>query len=263
MRKSIRFLGCFVFLFEGMGGLDLVPAHQATSTEVNSGNREEFVQKICERTLEMANGIPSGDEGFLKLTATVMVIAMTESPKRPLVENNEAVILSLAILVGEDRVRSLARFRFSLKANEVERLRNRISLRNRNDLARHFWVSAGLAVLTGEKQALAVGVSKELMDSVPGGSGFSFVDLLADQAGVRFAVNAIRDDAHATVLKNRIEKGLTIPDIIPNIEELPEGISADLFQTEYGGMGGKKTRELLKNIQSRLESCKALKNNEP
>lgn len=258
MIRSILLVRYSMVLFGIVGSVHCVAANQVTSSEENSSDREEAVQKICERTLELAPEVPSGDEGFIKLFSLAMEIATKENPKQTVRENNEAAILSLAILVGEDRVRRLARFRFSLKPSEVEKLRNRITLRKRNDLARHFWVSAGLTILSGEKQALAVGVGKELMDSTPGGSGFSFVDLLADQAGIRFAANAMRDEASAIAIKDLIEKKLEIHDVFPNIDELPEGISAERFQAEFGGMGGNKTRELLKDMQARLESCKAL-----
>ncbi len=258
MIRSMLLVRFSMVLFGIVGSVHCVAANQVTSSEKNSSNREEVVQKICERTLELAPEVASGDEGFIKLCSLVMEIATKENPKRTVRENNEAAILSLAILIGEDRVRTLARFRFTLKQNEVEKLRNRITLRKRNDLARHFWVSAGLTILSGEKQALAIGVGKEMMDSTPGGSGFSFVDLLADQAGIRFAANAMRDEASAIAINDLIEKKLEIHDVFPSIDELPEGISAERFQAEFGGMGGNKTRELLKDMQARLESCKAL-----
>ncbi|MCE9631508.1 MAG: hypothetical protein K8S94_12445 [Planctomycetia bacterium] len=40
----------------------------------------------------------------------------------------------------------------------------------RADLSQHFWVSAALAVLADEQPSLAVGLSKEAMDSTPGDS---------------------------------------------------------------------------------------------
>jgi uncharacterized protein YfiM (DUF2279 family) len=258
MIRSIQLVRFSIFLFGIVGIAHCEAANQVTTAEENSSNREEVVQKICERTLELASEVPSGDEGFIKLFSLVTEIVTKENPKLTVRENNEAAILSLAILIGEDRVRTLARFRFTLNPNEVEKLRSRITLRKRNDLARHFWVSAGLTILSGEKQALAVGVGKEVMDSTPGGSGFSFVDLLADQAGIRFAANAMRDEASAIAIKDLIEQKLEIQDVFPSIDELPEGISAERFQAEFGGMGGKKTRELLKDMQARLESCKAL-----
>lgn len=258
MIKSTPLVRFSFVLFWIAGSAHCVTANQVTSSDENSTNRELVVQKICERTLELALEVPSGDEGFIKLFSLVTEIATKENPKRTVRENHEAAILSLAILIGEDRVRTLARFRFNLNPNEVEKLRSRITLRKRNDLARHFWVSAGLTILSGEKQALAVGVSKEIMDSTPGGSGFSFVDLLADQAGIRFATNATRDEANAIAIKDLIEKTLEIQDVLPSFDELPEGISAESSQAEFGGMGGKKTRDLLKDMQARLESCKAL-----
>ena len=258
MIRSIPLVSFSIVLFGIVESVHCLAANQVTTAEENSSNREGAVQKICERTLALAPEVPSGDEGFIKLFSLVTEVATKESPKRTVRENNEAAFLSLAILIGEDRVRTLARFRFTLKPNEVENLRNRVTLRKRNDLARHFWLSAGLTILSGENQALAVGVGKEMMDSTPGGSGFSFVDLLADQAGIRFATNATRDEGSAIAIKDLIEQKLDIQDVFPSFDELPEGITAERFQAEFGGMGGKKTRELLKDMQARLESSKAL-----
>lgn len=110
------------------------------------------------------------------------IISDTPGNMSAVVENNKVAILSLAVLVGEDRIRTLARFRFSLNSNNVEKLRTVLRL-IRNDLSKHFWASAGLTVLSGEKQAIAVGVGKELMDSAPGGSGFcSWIYWLIRQA---------------------------------------------------------------------------------
>lgn len=268
--RCLVFCGGILQLFCFVGWFSVEAfACQASSREESRSLRETAVLKVCERILEKADEIPSGDEGFVQLTTIAFrlvhsqdtivqspsIISDTPGNMSAIVENNKVAILSLAVLVGEDRIRTLARFRFSLNSNNVETLRNRVTVLNRNDLSKHFWVSAGLTVLSGEKQAIAVGVGKELMDSAPGGSGFSFVDLLADQAGIRFAANAISDEPHAIAIRDRIEKGLVIQDVMPSIDALPEGISTDRFQTEYGGMGGKKTRELLKDIQFRLESC--------
>lgn len=66
------------------------------------------------------------------------------------------------------------------------------------------------------------------------------MDLLADQAGIRFAANAISDEPHAIAIRDRIEKGLVIQDVMPSIDALPEGHPTDRFQTEYGGMGWEK-----------------------
>src|SRR3546814_20196288 len=58
-------------------------------------------------------------------------------------------------------------------------------LHGRADTPKHWVLSAALTMFMDEKTGRAIGLWKELDDSLPGGSGFSFVDLAADMAGVR------------------------------------------------------------------------------
>ena len=60
------------------------------------------------------------------------------------------------------------------------------TLLGRRDLAQHFFVSGYLTATMGAEAANAAGVAKELVDANTT-SGFSFADLAADRAGVRFA----------------------------------------------------------------------------
>lgn len=60
-----------------------------------------------------------------------------------------------------------------------------------NDKAKHFWVCAALALFGGAGLgawwgvvlALGAGVAKEAWDSRPGGTGWDWMDLVADAAG--------------------------------------------------------------------------------
>ncbi len=47
-------------------------------------------------------------------------------------------------------------------------------------------------------------------------------------------------------------------DYFPPIEGLPEGISRDDFQNEYGGLGGERTKRVVDEFQSRLATCRGL-----
>ena len=104
---------------------------------------------------------------------------------------------------------------------------------------------------------MAVGVAKEMMDSA-GGSGFSFVDLTADRAGTLFCIAATRDEASARAMQRMIRNGTALEDYIPNTLDLPEGITSVDFKNEYGGLGGARTDELVKEIIRRLADCRAL-----
>src|SRR5262245_37494696 len=60
------------------------------------------------------------------------------------------------------------------------------TLRGRHDWMMHFAVSGALTAQLGPDAAEQIGLTKELLDSREGGSGFSFGDLAADYAGVAF-----------------------------------------------------------------------------
>jgi hypothetical protein len=131
-------------------------------------------------------------------------------------------------------------------------LRRRILLGGRGDLSQHFWVSAALTVLSDEQRSLEVGLAKEMMDSTPGGTGFSFVDMAANSAGIRLAAVATRTSRSAHDLQTRIRQGVEVSDLLPSIRGLPEQITSDRFQTEFGGLGGPETRRLLGEIDRRI-----------
>ena len=108
----------------------------------------------------------------------------------------------------------------------------------RNDLARHFWVSAALAILSDEKRSMTVGIAKEMMDATEGGSGFSFDDLAADRAGTLLAIAATKNTANARNLQTLVGQGVVIADFFPGVEGLPSGLTREEFQSGFGGLGG-------------------------
>ena len=65
---------------------------------------------------------------------------------------------------------------------------------------------------------MTVGIGKEMMDATPGGSGFSFVDLAADRAGVLFASAATNSSDSARALQMQVRRGLNTADYCPDIE---------------------------------------------
>jgi len=106
-----------------------------------------------------------------------------------------------------------------------------VSLAGRADLAKHFALSAALAAAADPSIGRALGTWKELDDSLAGGSGFSFVDLAADRAGLRLG-EAAADPARAGRLASRFAAG--VPDLLPlSTLGLTEGISAEVFERRY------------------------------
>ena len=69
---------------------------------------------------------------------------------------------------------------------------------------------------------------------------------------------ATRDVQSARELQLKIRDGIEIADFFPDVTGLPEGIYRDEFQSKYGGLGGVKTTEILKEIRRRLVQCQIL-----
>jgi uncharacterized protein YfiM (DUF2279 family) len=207
-----------------------------------------------------AEDIPKGDDGFAMLLHTAFTFAEDNSHGTDAVIANRAAILALGVILGEKRIAKVAKRQIDLgRRKEIVALRRRITLRGRRDLSQHFWVSAALAILSDKRRSMTVGITKEMMDATPGGSGFSFVDLMANRAGILFADAATRNGQWARAKQMRIFEGVRIADFMPEIQGLPEGISRDEFQAKYGGLGGAGTRRVVEEIQRRLATCGGLR----
>jgi len=210
-------------------------------------------EETARHVLHVAADVPDGDEGFLRLLQIAFAYAEDNSHGTDAVLPNRAAILALGKLLGDDAVARIGGRDLDLGPPDAwHDLRRRIRLGDRGDLSQHFWVSAALTVLTDEPRAVTVGLSKELMDSTPGGSGFSFVDMAANTAGIRLALVATRDSNAAHAMQDRLRRGVKVADLFPSIADLPEGIRGDELQTQYGGIGGAETRRLLAEIERRI-----------
>jgi hypothetical protein len=93
----------------------------------------------------------------------------------------------------------------------------------RRDLAQHFFLSGYLTAVAGATAAEAAGLSKELADAEPGGSGFSFHDLAADLAGIHFASRVL---AREWTLEN-LASTFEVQAVMPGLEDLPQGLPWD------------------------------------
>ena len=205
--------------------------------------------------LDAAADVPDGDAGFLRLLQIAFAYAEDNSHGTTAILPNRAAILDLGLLLGDDTVARVGGRALEVGSSEERTLlRNRIRLDDRTDLSRHFWVSAALTTLSDEPRARMIGLSKEVMDSTPGGSGFSFIDMAANAAGIRLAVAATRSEVSARDIQVGTRTLTDLSDIFPSIAGLPENISRDALQAEFGGLGGAETRRLLAEIDQRIKA---------
>jgi hypothetical protein len=165
-------------------------------------------------------------------------------------QENQAVLLAMAQLLGGRNLQLLV--------NEVKRSPGgktpRVTLARRPDLQQHFIYSATIHLLTNQNVSDTVGEAKELLDSIKGGSGFSFVDLLADRAGVRFAQIAIGSPSSATALQQFFSQERSEAELFPSKSKLPEGISQQDFEQQYQSVDSEDYRKILADINLRLDA---------
>ncbi len=122
-----------------------------------------------------------------------------------------------------------------------------ILLQGRADLAKHWILSAALTSILGSQTAENLGEWKELHDSLPSGSGFSFVDLAADRAGVRTALLAL-DSRSAIATQEKLSRASDDSMLPISLLEKPEGLSEASFVERFGSLEGENYREAVAAI---------------
>lgn len=212
-----------------------------------------------ERLIAVGPGLPSSDERFRALWEAAFAPFPGSVPGASAVQHNRAAILALGIVLGHER---LSRYAGLSRDSEAVRaavlLRDGTTLQSRDDWSRHFALSAALAVLEHPLVSDAAGLIKEELDALAGGSGFSFGDLAADRAGVRFASLATGSEASALTMQARVSEGLALAVCFPRQADLPENLTLEQFRSKYRGVGSTEYRAMLAAIDAALERCAAL-----
>ncbi|MBX9791995.1 MAG: tryptophan-rich sensory protein [Pirellulales bacterium] len=212
------------------------------------------------RTLAaLAPQLPNGERRFAAFVQAAFRLAHERSTHDDAIRQNRAALIALGALMGDRRVGGLVgQVATEAQRKAAERTAGQVTLRGRPDWAWHFCLSAAITATSSEAASNQLGLMKERMDMRSGGSGFSFADLLADRAGTRLAVAATRDEAAARSIQERLARGFTLDDIFPAAADLPEGLSEADLKSRYGGIGGPGYKELLVEIERRLDGCAAL-----
>ena len=128
------------------------------------------------------------------------------------------------------------------------------TIHKRRDLCQHFAVSVALTEIFGPALAELAGVAKERAD-MKGTSGFSFVDLALDLAGIEFAVRIQKTPGKL----DGIAKEFAIADYAPAIDGLSEGLNEAAFQKEFGGPTDPRYTGQVEAIRKRVQAVKAYK----
>ncbi len=202
--------------------------------------------RVYQNRLSDLSQIGKGTVTLTQLLQPLFQLAAARSEQGNAVQENRAVIRSLVFYVLQKELGKLA--------PEVMQwphvLWRSVTLQQRDDLTKHYLVSAFLAADAGTPLADAVGLYKEMQDS-RGGSGFSFNDLAADMAGTRLGEMAVANQESARLLQSFLA-GAGEADIMPETADLPEFLSAAEFKRRFGGQQGEAYQQMMQMIERRI-----------
>ena len=211
--------------------------------------------RLRRHAAHLAEQLPAGRPGqrqglpVTPLLAAMFQLAARHSPDAATAAlENRAALVALAFLASGQRLQPW----LGTPATPVARPRGRpteLLLQGRIDFPQHLLISAALAAEGGGPLADAIGLYKEVADARHG-SGFSFRDIAADRAGTRLGLRARHDPLG---FQARVARGLTEADLLPDVSDLPEYMSADEFQRRFGGVGAPAYQAMLREIEARLD----------
>jgi hypothetical protein len=163
------------------------------------------------------------------------------------VRENRAALLALTLYATQRRLAQLT-LTASAPAIAPAPETRILLLHGREDFAMHFLLSSLMASGMGGRLTDIIGTYKELSDETSG-SGFSFNDLAADRAGVRFGQRALHDPL---ALQQRIQEGHTDDFFMPNAADLPEYLTPAQFNARFGAVGSPQYNGLMADIEQRI-----------
>lgn len=163
---------------------------------------------------------------------------------------SRAAFVALSFLVVGERIERVAP-RAAELAGHCPRPIGPITLQQREDLAMHWAFSAGLTAVLGGETASSLGEWKELDDSLPNGSGFSFVDLAADRSGMQAALRAL-DSATVASAARGLSRA-TEDSLLPAaLLQAPEGLSEASFEDSFSSLDQARYRQAVASIDQAL-----------
>ncbi len=224
----------------------------------SSDEQKELIEHYYKLALDLSAPPADGSKPaaqsltlYLQLLFREADARSSEAPPQQAVVENQAVLLALAQLLGGQNLQLLVN---EVKLNPHGR-NPKVVLARRTDLQQHFIYSASIHLLGNQQLSSVVGEAKELMDSLRGGSGFSFVDLLADRAGIRFARIATGSPQSARALQQFFAAAeRTEAEVFPSKARLPEGLPQELFEEQYESIDSAVYQQMVAEIDRRLNA---------
>jgi hypothetical protein len=179
------------------------------------------------------------------LMQPLFLSALHRSTEADAIRENRSVIIAVASYVYKNDMR-----RF-LPIGLVYSKEYLVFAYKRIDIPQHFIASALLTAVDSSMLSTQLGIDKEIGDAQHG-SGFSFVDLSADRAGIRFGQQAVASAQQARKLQETMAEIKDYSAFLPDIEGLPEHMDAETFKQNFIGIDSPAYKDMIKLIDSRI-----------
>lgn len=213
----------------------LTPSSGPTDKQPSRRNGDEITNYLIREAARAAQSHPAG----VREQAFMLAIAIGLDDSAQLLPVTSSAATLRAIEAPSERT-----IRLAVLGNPT--------MRDRRDLAQHFLTAALITAATSADAAHAASLAKELAD-VNSASGFSFADLAADRAGIRFA---------RTVLDKRIPLGalaltFQVSSYMPDTNGLPENLGAKDLAAQFGDNNDARFAKQLQEIDQRISRLPA------
>ncbi len=183
---------------------------------------------------------------IMELLNPLFTTAFQRSDESTAINENRAVIIAVASYVFKGELRRY------LPIGLIYNKEYPVFAYKRIDIPQHFIAAALLAAVDSTILTQQLSVDKEVGDAQHG-SGFSFIDLLADKAGIRFGQMATASPKQARQLQQLLANNKDYASIIPNVQDLPEQMDEDTFKQRYSEVGSPAYQAVIEQIEARIK----------
>jgi uncharacterized protein YfiM (DUF2279 family) len=241
------------FDFDRVGGPEFFDRLRARVIEAaGSTARERVYMQAWRLDQRLRRGGLPRDGSMLPWLQQALRVASGPGGRAADREELRAALYALALVCGDPAFADAIAVGFNDRMQSAARGCADTTLAGRKDLRQHFLVSAGLYAADSGQAAFGMGELKELLDSNAGGSGFSFDDMAADLAGVRFAA------AFLAAPPERWPDMLALIDseaaIMPSLDGLPSGMTEAAFRARFRDVDSPEYAAMLAEITRRVDA---------
>jgi len=204
-----------------------------------------FYQHLITKVIAQHN--PKTLLSLAELLQPLFKSASQRSTLETAIEENRAVLIAISTYVNKKEIQPYIPFNIGPSTKQSYPT----FMYKRQDMAKHFMAIAVLAASGAETFAYTLGQEKELSDAKQG-SGFSFVDLAGDRAGLRFGKTAVASAKQAKAFQQHIGSIKDYKSFMPEVRDLPEKMSNIVFEQKYQSVYSTKYQKMLEKIDQRI-----------